>query len=144
MGKKIPRINSRIKMPIPAPGNTAAATAGGVGVKVGVIVGVLVGVFVTVGVTVDVDVGVCVEVGVEVNVGGRVFGGLGVFFWGAFVGHGMGPPLGSTQPACACVLACTLEGGIKSSDRMPNPNKTRMICGFLITFFSFFRVNQPA
>jgi hypothetical protein len=135
-------------MPIPAPGNTAAVTAGGVDVKVGVIVGVLVEVLVMVDVTVGVDVGVCVAVdvdvavavNVEVNVGGSVCVGRGVFFLGASVGQGMTPPAASTQVACAC----TLTGRIKRKNRIPNPGRVRIIRGFFIPVFSFFRVNPPA
>jgi hypothetical protein len=105
IGKKIPRINNKINRPIPAPGNTDEVTLGGVGVNVGVTVGVLVGVSVMVDVAVAVDVAVEVEVGVDVevdvgvavHVGGRVWVGLGVFFTG--VGHGIGLPEASKQPA---------------------------------------------
>lgn len=128
-------------MPIPAPGSTAVTTAGGVTVKVGVIVGVFVGVFVIVDVGVDVEVGGDVDVGVDVGVrlaGIRV--GLGVFLSGISVGQGMTPPEGSTQVAWACALVY----GIKRKNRIPNPNKTRITCGFLIPFSSLFRVNLPA
>jgi hypothetical protein len=133
IGKKIPRINNKIKRPIPAPGNTAAATPGGVGVNVAVMVAVLVGVIVTVDVAVVVEVGVEVEVGVDVEVevgvavqvGGRVLVGLGVLLTG--VGHGMGPPAESKQPACAS----TVEAGIRSRHRMPILNKKSGMCNFI-------------
>lgn len=129
MGKKTPRINSKIKMPIPAPGRTAPATLGGVGVEVGVTVGVFIAVIVMVGVGENVCVNVGEDVRVKVAVAG-ILVGLGVLPWGISVGQGMTPPAASTQVACACAL----EYGIKRKNRIPSPNKTRIICGFLIPF----------
>jgi hypothetical protein len=125
IGKKIPRINNRIKRPIPAPGSTAIAIPGGVGVNVGVTVGVLVGVLVVVDVAIAVAEGVVVEVGVTVNVAlGRMFVGRGVFLAGSLVdGHAIGSPVaGSTHVLCAFADECEVRS--RASRPMPNMKKS--------------------